>query len=144
MEQSAWIKEIQRLQDIEAIKQLKYRYAEICDDNHNPDRICSLFTPEAIWDGGEDFGRFVGHGEIRKAFAHFAAAISFSRHHFTNSIIEVNEDTAKGTWYMIGVFRKNGKDSIQTVTYHDEYVKIDGKWLMSRVSPYSTYEKNLL
>src|SRR5262245_34363360 len=37
-------KRITRLEDIEAIKQLKARYCEICDDNHNPDRITSVFT----------------------------------------------------------------------------------------------------
>ena len=30
---------IARLEDIEAIKQLKALYCEICDDDHNPDRI---------------------------------------------------------------------------------------------------------
>ena len=30
---------IKRLEDIEEIKQLKALYCEICDDDHNPDRI---------------------------------------------------------------------------------------------------------
>ncbi len=35
---------ITRLEDIEAIKQLKARYCEICDDDHDPERITSVFT----------------------------------------------------------------------------------------------------
>ena len=41
---------IQRLEDIEAIKQLKVRYSHICDDDHNPDDIASLFVEDEIWE----------------------------------------------------------------------------------------------
>ena len=44
-----------RVEDIEAIKQLKARYGEICDDDHNPNRITTLFVDNGIWEGG-DFG----------------------------------------------------------------------------------------
>jgi len=42
-----------RLEDIEAIKQLKARYCEICDDDHNPDRITSVFAEDGIWESAE-------------------------------------------------------------------------------------------
>jgi hypothetical protein len=32
-------KRVQQLEDIEAIKQLKSRYAEACDDNYNAEKI---------------------------------------------------------------------------------------------------------
>ena len=35
-----------RMEDIEAIKQLKALYCEICDDDHNPDRIVTIFTDD--------------------------------------------------------------------------------------------------
>ena len=38
-------KRITRLEDIEAIKQLKARYCEICDDNHDPDRVVAIVDP---------------------------------------------------------------------------------------------------
>ena len=38
-----------RLEDIEAIKQLKARYCEICDDDHNPERITSVFAEDGVW-----------------------------------------------------------------------------------------------
>ena len=47
---------IQRLEDIEAIKNLKARYAAVCDDKYNPEEAIKLFTEDAVWDGGEDFG----------------------------------------------------------------------------------------
>ena len=42
---------IKRLEDIEEIKQLKALYCEICDDDHNPDRIVTIFTVDGIWEG---------------------------------------------------------------------------------------------
>jgi hypothetical protein len=63
-------KRITVLEDIEAIKKLKARYCAICDDDHNPDRISSVFVEDGIWEGG-DFGKAQGHRAIRncsKAF----------------------------------------------------------------------------
>ena len=68
---------ITRLEDIEAIKQLKARYSHICDDLHNPDTIASVFAEDGIWES-EDFGKAVGHQEIRDLFKGFRDA-SFSR-----------------------------------------------------------------
>ena len=58
---------ITRLEDIEAIKQLKARYCEICDDMHNPDRVTSVFAEDAIWES-PDFGKAEGHAAIRDLF----------------------------------------------------------------------------
>ncbi len=40
------------LEDIEEIKRLKAGYCSSCDDNYDADSIASLFTEDAIWDGG--------------------------------------------------------------------------------------------
>ena len=53
---------ITRLEDLEAIKQLKARYCEICDDDHNPDRITSVFAEDGVWEG-RGIGTAEGHGE---------------------------------------------------------------------------------
>jgi hypothetical protein len=39
---------ITALEDIEAIKRLKAEYCDICDDEHNEDRIVSIFTEDGI------------------------------------------------------------------------------------------------
>ena len=43
---------ITRIEDIEAIKQLKARYCQASNDNHNPDSIAATFVEDGIWDGG--------------------------------------------------------------------------------------------
>ena len=56
MDMVALERRITRLEDLESIKQLKALYCEICDDDHNPDRITSIFTEDGIWEG-----RGIGH-----------------------------------------------------------------------------------
>ena len=42
------------LQDIEAIKQLKAEYCDICDDDHNQDRIVKIFLRRRHLGGRRD------------------------------------------------------------------------------------------
>lgn len=117
-----------RLEDIEAIKQLKARYCEICDDDHNPDRITTIFVEDGIWEAGK-FGKGQGHAAIRELFQDFQKMISFSQHMVMNPIIEVDGDRATGTWYFFGPFTF-GKTTAkwQAVRYEDDYVKVNGEW----------------
>ncbi len=120
---------ITRLEDIEAIKQLKIRYSHICDDMHNPDRIASVFVEDGIWES-PDFGIAVGHAEIRELFRKFQRMFDFSQHNMTNPLITVDGDRATGVWYIMGPwnFTDTGNKQWFALRYDDEYVKVDGEW----------------
>jgi ketosteroid isomerase-like protein len=120
---------ITKIEDIEAIKQLKALYCEICDDDHNPDRIVTIFTKDGIWEG-KGIGVATGHAEIRKLFENFAKLMSFSQHMTMNPRIQVDGDTATGTWYFFGpfAFRDNDQAKWQATRYHETYAKDDGEW----------------
>ncbi len=120
---------ITRLEDIEAIKQLKARYCDVCDDMHNPDRITSLFAEDGVWES-PDFGQARGHAEIRKLFEGFRDTFSFSQHNIMNPIIEVDGESATGVWYIMGPWTRSADDRAiwMTARYDDDYVKIDGEW----------------
>jgi hypothetical protein len=122
-------KHITVLQDTEAIKQLKAEYCEICDDNHNPDRIVTIFAEDGIWEGkGVGYAR--GHAEIRQLFQSFAERISFSQHNVFNPRIAVNGTAAHASWYFLGpfTFRKGNRQLWLAARYEDDYVKINGQW----------------
>ncbi len=87
-----------RLEDIEAIRQLKARYCEICDDDHNTALITSIFTEDGTWEG-KGIGKAEGHQEIRELFTTFQQAIKFSQHMVQNPIIEVDGNKATARWY---------------------------------------------
>ena len=88
---------IKRLEDIEEIKQLKALYCEICDDDHNPARIVSIFTEDGVWEG-KGIGKASGHDEIRDLFKSFQEMMSFSQHMTMTPRITVNGASASGPW----------------------------------------------
>ena len=122
-------KRLTRIEDLEAIKQLKARYCDICDDDHNPDKITTIFAEDGIWEGA-GFGKAQGHEAIRALFQSFQQLISFSQHMVVNPIIEIDGNSAKGTWYFLGpfTFRKNNEAKWVAVRYVDDYVKVNGEW----------------
>ncbi len=122
-------KRITRVEDIEAIKQLKARYCEICDDDHNPDRVTALFVEDGIWES-DDFGQARGHEEIRELFRGFRKLFNFSQHNITNPIIEVDGERAKGVLYLMGpwTYSENNDEKWLALRYDDDYVKIGGEW----------------
>lgn len=121
---------IQRLEDIEAIKQLKALYCEICDDNHDPDRIVTLFTRDGVWEG-RGIGTAHGHAEIHALFERFRDLMGFTQHMTMNPRIEVEGDRARGTWYFFGPFTFNGDPATakwQAARYRETYARIAGAW----------------
>ena len=68
-------KKVQRLEDIEAIKQLKAEYADACDDMYNPARMPDLFTKDAVYPAqfaklklvNKDITRLIFAGGIKNA-----------------------------------------------------------------------------
>lgn len=129
MDESSLEARLARMEDLEAIKQLKARYCEICDDDHNPDRIVTLFTKDGIWEG-EGIGKAEGHAAIRDLFTGFQKAMSFTMHMVMNPIIEIDGDRATGSWYIIlpSTFRKGNQARWQAGRYEEDYVKVDGAW----------------
>jgi|TARA_B110000196_G_C20597613_1_gene409255 hypothetical protein len=120
---------ITRLEDIEAIKQLKALYCDICDDMHNPNRITELFVDDGVWESA-DFDTATGHDEIRDLFQQFQDKFSFSQHNIMNPRIEIDGVRATGIWYIMGPWTntEDGKEIWMTARYDDDYVKVNGQW----------------
>ena len=120
---------VQRLEDIEAIKQLKALYCEICDDDHNPDRIVTIFSEDGVWEG-KGIGTASGHAEIRALFERFQKMMSFSQHMVMNPRITVDGDTASATWYFFGpfAFYEGNQAKWQATRYHEDYVRDGSDW----------------
>lgn len=122
-------RQLTTMQDIEAIKQLKAEYCDICDDDHDQDRIVTIFAEDGVWEG-KGIGRAEGHAEIRTLFKRFSEEISFSQHNVFNPRIAVNGDTAQAIWYFLGpfTFRKGDRQLWLAARYEDDYVKVSGTW----------------
>lgn len=126
---------IRRLEDIEALKQLKSRYARYCDDDYDAERLAPLFTEDAIWDGGA-LGRFESRGAIRAFFAGASSVMPFAIHYVTNSVLEVDGDGATGSWYLWQpCVHANGNQALWLAgRYDDVYRREQGAWRFSHVT----------
>ena len=130
---------LRRLEDIEAIKQLKARYCAYCDDHYDADGLASLFTEDAVWDGGGTFGLAEGREGIRRHFAGAGDRVTIARHQVMNPIIEVgvdgDDDSASGHWLLFQPCTNVGPDGEEAVwlaaTYADRYRRSGDGWLIS-------------
>jgi hypothetical protein len=94
---------IARLEAIEAIRELKARYADVCDTGYDPVRMRPFFTEDAVWDGGRRFGRYEGVDAVCGFFAGISSEITWALHYMVAPIIDVapDGDTATGSWYLL-------------------------------------------
>ena len=126
---------VRRLEDIEAIKQLKARYCAACDDGYDADRLAALFTEDALWDGSKTFGVARGRDAIHRHFAGASARVTIARHQVMNPIVDVDGDTATGHWLLFQPCTNAGRDGEQAVwlaaTYADRYARVEGGWSIS-------------
>ena len=137
---------IAALESIEAIKRLKAVYALHADAKYTEDHRkkspevvlevarlqAACFTEDAEWDAGQ-WGILRGREALVQNFS--TKPWRWAMHHFVSPAIEVAGDRAKGTWtmWMLGTVESTG-DCLHLSGYtHDEYRKINGEWLFSRV-----------
>ena len=132
---------LQVLEDTEAIKRLKARYCAFCDDGYDPDGIASLFTEDGVWDSGDTFGKCEGAAAIRKFFTGAPKQLPFALHYVMNPIIEVNGDTATGTWYLFQActFAKGNQAVWGAAKYEEQYTKVNGEWKFRHLSVASQF-----
>lgn len=123
---------VQRLADIEDIKQLKARYAAACDDDYNPGTLAPLFAEDAIWDGGI-LGYAEGREGIREFFAAASSLVPFAVHQVSNPLIEIEGDTATGQWFLWQPMIFGEQALWLSAVYEDKYVRVDGKWLVQHL-----------
>ena len=127
---------IDRLESIEAIKKLKHVYMNYCDLGYSPDKLCSLFTDDAVWTS-RDFGHHVGRAALGAFWGGISARIVFAAHLAMNSIIDVDNDKATGSWRILMpcTMVEAGKKISRWMVgdYVEEYVRRNGIWLFSKI-----------
>jgi len=128
------------LEDIETIKKLKARYCAYCDNNYDAEGIASLFTEDAVWDGGK-FGRYEGREAIRTFFRGAPRIFPFAIHQVMNPIIEVEGEQAKGQWYLFqpATLAEGNQAVWLAARYEEEYVKVGSEWKFKRLKVFPSF-----
>jgi ketosteroid isomerase-like protein len=130
-----------RLEDIELIKQLKYRYFRSID-MADLDTLQELFTDDVRVDyvGGTYRWQMQGKQQILAAIAAAFNPQTASCHTGHHPEITVHsESSATGLWYLTDVFI-NLADKVRTsgsALYRDQYLKVGGQWRIA----VATYER---
>jgi hypothetical protein len=148
---------VRRLEDIEAIRQLKALYCAACDDNHNPERVAALFATDGLWEGANIGIRAVGHEAIKGYIGGVrdGGRIRNSAHIVTNPIIDVRGDKATGEWRLVMLYTgltPDGGLQYQRIIgfYRDEFVRAGDGWrfqalrvTVEEANPYSVEPSRL-
>jgi ketosteroid isomerase-like protein len=126
---------LQALEDVEALRNLKARYAALCDAGYDADGIAALFTEDGVWES-KGVGPFVGREAIRGFFRGASSIYSFAIHYALNGRIEVSGDSARAQYYsfMPCTLAGTGRAMWRAGTDDEEYRRVDGLWMYRRKS----------
>jgi hypothetical protein len=131
------------LEDLEALRALKARYAQCTDENHRAPShavavaAAELFTDDAILDIGPG-GRYVGRAAILHAYESlFPAATAWSTHYVLNPLLSVTGATATGVWSFLLYTQPRAAAPAPVLTLHgryeEKYVKTGAGWRFQEV-----------
>jgi len=139
-------RDIQRLMDMEAIRQLKHSYFR-CIDTANFEELATLFHPDVTvhLTGGNYEWKLKGKDEyvasVTKSF-HTGSIGHHNGHH--PEIQMLSETEATGIWYLADHMWMVDAEFFTTGTalYWDRYLKVDGRWLIKDTKYERIYELN--
>jgi uncharacterized protein (TIGR02246 family) len=122
------------LEDVEAIKRLKYRYWR-CLDTKAWDEMAGCFAADATVSYGGGAYAFAGRDAIVAFLARALGRASGSHgvHHGHHPEIELTSPTtARGRWSLYNYLLNPGQERgvREAAYYDDQYVKVDGRWLL--------------
>ncbi|WP_455288653.1 nuclear transport factor 2 family protein [Cupriavidus necator] len=122
-----------RLEAADAIRALKLRYLRACDDK-DPAAMRACFVPDDAHIHYDRIGSFAGRDALVQCFAELACRPTLREMHFPGQaeIRVLDETTAQGSWDLayLALDDASGTRTFLTGRYADEYVRIDGGWLI--------------
>ena len=116
--------------DIESIRELKYKYFR-CLDTKRWNELAECFTEDAVTSYSDGKYQFQGVSAIIEFLSGALGQTQITFHHGHHPEIELtSETTARGTWaledYLVDCKRNRGERA--AAFYQDEYAKVNGKW----------------
>lgn len=129
---------IKEMEDKMALKELVDIFSNLADVRDVETQVL-LFTEDATVDSFRDgklLSSLKGRKELAERFGAFLALFETVYHINGQQTVSINGDKATGTSYcqVVLIGNENGKKvmNMQGVRYNDEYVRVDGKWLISK------------
>ncbi|MCH2171440.1 nuclear transport factor 2 family protein [Myxococcota bacterium] len=127
---------VQRVADELEVRNLLARLAQMADDGEL-DEYIQLFTEDAIWDGGANYGSKQGHAEILAgARARREGGTSgpgtHTRHVITTSTVTLSGDRAHARSVFHYYVNTDATPALVTLgIYEDEFARTERGWCMA-------------
>ncbi len=139
-------RDIQRLMDIEAIKQVKHAYCR-CIDTCNLEELATLLHEEVTvhFKGGNYEWKFAGKQQYLDNIGMSFSREAIGQHNAHHPEIQILSDTeATAIWYLADNMWILNHNLLTrgTVLYWDRYLKVDGRWLIRDTRYERLYEIN--
>ena len=136
---------LQALEDIEAIKQLKYRYWRDLDLKQWDD-MAGCFVPDATVSYGSGQYQFTGVDAImrflRQSLGRDTGAVTIHHGHHPEIVLH-SATSAHGTWALYNyMFNERQNRGIRIGAYYeDRYVKVGGAWRFEHIGYRSLFHE---
>lgn len=133
----------ERIQQIEDIENIRKIIANYCHgvDKRNLETFLSIWHEEGVWEVPH-LRNAIGKKDVELLLVNTIwNNVVQSHHHTTNSVIEINGNTATAVSDILYTrTEKNGVSSLLSGVYRDDYCKDGGRWYMKRraFSPHDT------
>lgn len=134
---------VQRLEDTQAITDLKHRYASLCDTGFDADAITALFAPDrpVSWRSNL-FGEHEGHAAIHAFFTDVRDQITWANHYMANPTVRIAADgrIATGQWQLLELATMPSPDTgrpqavVMTGRYRDTFARIGDRWWFTEIA----------
>ncbi len=139
-------RDIQRLMDMEAIRQLKHAYFR-CVDTANLEEMATLFHDDVLvhFKGGNYEWKLTGKQEYLDSIGSAFNKQAVGQHNGHHPEIQMLSDTeATGIWYLTDNMWVLNHNFFTTgsALYWDRYEKVDGRWLIRETRYERIYEIN--
>ena len=125
---------LRRLEDIEAIRRLKARYLNACDQKDR-DQVRACFSDGEVAIDTAHLGLFKSADDFVAMYANAALhAHVLDKHQAGNAEIEtIDGSRARGLWCLDyrNINTRDRTMTLMSVIYHDTYAKIGGEWKIS-------------
>ena len=122
---------LKRVEDVQAIKDLRARYCFAVDEGRWDDLI-AMFTEDAEVNM---LGTAKGRAELLPYFRDFVSGSLDNMWHFVhNETIRVDGDHAAGEAMVEVPCVADGQPRIIAAKYYDEFERVDGQWLFKKRS----------
>jgi len=135
------------MDDLEAIKRVKYRYLRALDTKHWAD-FADTLTDDVVGDYGSSLGQehhFTNRNTLVEYMRNAMPENVITEHRVTHPEITVDGDEASGIWYLQDrvIVAEFDFMLIGAAFYHDEYRKTADGWKISATGYKRTYDATL-